>query len=66
MTPTTGPEALLHYDTPEFQVIRPGAYVTCAVSGVRIPLERLNYWSVELQEAYASAGFMVRRWRETR
>jgi len=39
--------------------------VVCAVSGKPIPLERLTYWSVELQEAYANADLMTRRWVET-
>lgn len=47
------PPAELRYDTPEFRVVRPGDHVLCAVSGCRIPLEALRYWSVERQEAYA-------------
>jgi hypothetical protein len=46
--------ATLHYGDGEFAVLRPGAYVSCAVSGVSIPLAALRYWSVERQEAYAS------------
>jgi hypothetical protein len=46
--------AVLHYGDGEFAVLRPGAYVTCAVSGVPIPLPALRYWSAERQEAYAS------------
>lgn len=45
--------AVLRYGTPDFDVIKPGAYVLCAVSGRRIPLEALRYWSVERQEPYA-------------
>ena len=45
--------AELQYGTPDFKVVRPGSYVLCAVSGRRIPLEGLRYWSVERQEAYA-------------
>ncbi|MEG0819889.1 MAG: DUF2093 domain-containing protein [Brevundimonas sp.] len=44
----------MHYGDGEFAVLRPGAYVSCAVSGVPIPLAALRYWSVERQEAYAS------------
>lgn len=44
--------AMLRYGTPDFQVVKPGAYVICAVTGRRIPLEALRYWSVELQEPY--------------
>ena len=38
---------------------------TGAVSGAAIPLDMLNYWSVELQEAYASGALMTQRWVET-
>ena len=34
--------------------VSPGAYVVCAVTGTHIPLDALRYWSVDLQEAYAS------------
>ena len=37
-----------------FQVIESGDYVICAVSGKEIKLENLNYWNVDLQEAYYS------------
>src|SRR3984885_16001883 len=33
----------------DFRVVRPGAFVRCAVTGVAIPLEELRYWSVDLQ-----------------
>ncbi|HYC97657.1 DUF2093 domain-containing protein [Brevundimonas sp.] len=58
-------QAILHYGTPDFDVLQTGDYVVCAVSGKPIPLERLTYWSVELQEAYANADLMTRRWVET-
>ena len=45
--------ALVTFGDNEFVVMRPGRYVLCAVSGARIPLEALRYWSVERQEAYA-------------
>ena len=32
----------------------PGSFVTCAVTGQRIPLADLKYWSVDRQEAYAT------------
>ncbi|MBQ1499894.1 MAG: DUF2093 domain-containing protein [Sphingomonas sp.] len=47
--------AQIHYDTPEFDILRPGSYVLCAVSGEPIPLDQLKYWSAEFQEAYRSA-----------
>jgi hypothetical protein len=37
-----------------FQIIEEGDHVICAVSGKKIKLEELNYWNVELQEAYFS------------
>lgn len=47
--------ARLHYMANGFRVLAPGDHVTCAVTGERIPLDALRYWSVERQEAYASA-----------
>ncbi len=38
-----------------FEIVEEGDYVLCAVSGKEIPLNKLNYWNVELQEAYYSA-----------
>lgn len=47
-------EARLEYRDGEYRVLRPGAFVRCAVTGEPIPLEELRYWSVELQEPYGS------------
>jgi hypothetical protein len=38
-----------------FRVLSNGDHVVCAVTGVRIPLHDLKYWSVERQEPYADA-----------
>ncbi len=38
-----------------FEIIEEGDYVLCAISNKEIPLKDLNYWNVELQEAYFSA-----------
>ena len=57
--------AILHYGDGDFSVLKPGRYVLCAVSGVRIPLEQLRYWSAPLQEAYAGAAEALQRWQET-
>ncbi len=38
-----------------FDIIEDGDYVLCAVSGKKIFLKDLNYWNVDLQEAYFSA-----------
>ena len=37
-----------------YDILEEGDYVLCAVSGKKIMLENLNYWNVELQEAYYS------------
>ena len=37
-----------------FEVIKEGDHVICAVSGRKIPLNNLNYWNVDLQEPYFS------------
>jgi hypothetical protein len=46
--------AKLKYLPNNFKIIERGDYVYCAVSGKKIKLEELNYWNVELQEAYFS------------
>lgn len=58
--------AELHYDTPDFAVLKPGRFVICAATGQRIALEELRYWNVELQEAYVDAAAATKRWLETR
>jgi hypothetical protein len=59
-------EARLRYMDGEFQVLSPGDFVRCAVTGEAIALPDLRYWSVELQEAYASAEISFQRHRSTR
>jgi hypothetical protein len=56
-----GDLAVLRYETPEVVILRPGRYVLCAVTGKRIPLDQLRYWSVELQEAYAGPAEALSR-----
>ena len=50
-----GNKAKLKFNPNNFEVIEEGDYVVCAVSGKNIPLNRLTYWNVELQEPYFSA-----------
>jgi hypothetical protein len=52
-TPTPG-EAQVEFLDGEFRVLKPGPFVTCAVTGEKIPLEELRYWDVDLQEAYVT------------
>jgi hypothetical protein len=59
-------EAKLRYLDGEVQVIAPGDFVRCAVTGRIIPLEELRYWSVELQEAYTDAAASLKRHLQTK
>lgn len=54
-------EAEIKYLDGDFRVMRPGAFVRCAVTGVSIPLDELKYWSVERQEAYATPEAVLKR-----
>ncbi len=47
-------KAKLHYKNNSYDIIEEGNFVICAISGKEIPLKDLNYWNVELQEAYYS------------
>ena len=47
-------KAKLIFKHNSFEVIEEGDYVLCAISGKEIDLKNLNYWNVELQEAYFS------------
>lgn len=51
--------ARLHFMAYSFKVLSPGDHVLCAVSGKRIALEDLRYWSIARQEPYASAEYSV-------
>lgn len=59
-------EAKLHYLQGSFEVIRPGAYVVCAVTKERVPLDELRYWNAALQEAYATCDVATQRSEEVR
>jgi hypothetical protein len=54
----------LEYLDGEYRVVRSGSFVACAVTGVPIPLDALRYWSVDLQEPYASPEIALQRFRE--
>lgn len=55
-------EAKVRYLDGEFQVVAPGEFVACAVTGEPIPLSELRYWSVEAQEPYATAEASLTRY----
>ena len=48
-------EAKIRYLDADFQVVREGDYVRCAVTGDPIKIDNLRYWSVDRQEPYKSA-----------
>jgi len=52
----SGAPARVRYLAGTFRVLRNGDHVICAITGVRIPLHELKYWSIERQEPYADAG----------
>ncbi len=54
-------EAEVKYLDGDFRVVRPGAFVRCAVTGLPIPLEELKYWSGDLQEAYVNPEAVLQR-----
>lgn len=56
-----GGEARINYLDGDFEVVRPGSYVLCAVTGQAIPLDLLRYWSVARQEAYVDAAASLKR-----
>ena len=55
-----GRQARLHYMQGTFRVLTPGDHVVCAVTGQKIRIDDLRYWSVARQEAYASAEISVK------
>ena len=56
-------EAKLIFKHNSFDIIEQGDYVLCAISGKEIKLHELNYWNVELQEAYYSAEEASQRFK---
>jgi hypothetical protein len=62
--PGRGGEARVRYLDGDFQVVTPGIFVRCAVTGAEIPLDELKYWSVARQEAYVDAAASLKRHQE--
>ena len=48
-------KAKLIYKHNYYEIIEDGDFVLCAITGKEIYLRNLNYWNVDLQEAYFSA-----------
>ena len=51
----SGAPAKVRYLHGTFRVLSNGDHVVCAVTGTKIPLRELRYWSVERQEPYVDA-----------
>ena len=56
-------KAKLVYKHNSFDIVEEGDYVVCAVSNRQIKLKDLNYWNVELQEAYFSPKEVNERYK---
>ena len=56
-------KAKLIFKHNSFDIVENGDYVLCAISGKEISLQELNYWNVELQEAYYSAEEASQRFK---
>lgn len=56
-----GQEAVLDYGDGDFVILKQGNFVRCAVTGARIALEELRYWSVDLNEPYVSPEAVIQR-----
>ena len=52
--------ARLYYMANGYRVLAQGDHVVCAVSGEKIALDALRYWSATRQEAYATAEIAAR------
>ncbi len=57
-------EAKIKYLDADYQVLSPGNFVLCAVTGEPIPIEELKYWSVARQEPYKDAQSSFKREQE--
>ena len=52
----SGKPARIDYLAGTFRVLSDGDHVLCAVTGTRILLHELRYWSIERQEPYVDAA----------
>ncbi len=59
-------EAKVHYGAADFTILNPGGYVLCAVTGDRIEIDQLRYWSHERQEAYRDASASLEAFQKGR
>ena len=57
-------EAKLRFSDNDFEIVKPGRFVACAVTQRKIALEDLRYWNVDTQEAYFDAEAALKRWKQ--
>ena len=57
-------KAKLKFKHNYFEIVEEGDYVLCAISGKEIKLQNLDYWNVDLQEAYFSPKEANARFKE--
>lgn len=57
-------EAKIHFGSSDFTIMEMGAYILCASTGDKIPLDRLRYWSEARQEAYKDAEASLMAWKK--
>lgn len=56
--------AEIEYLDGDMRVLKPGSHVLCAVTGEKIPLDELRYWSADRQEAYRGPEEVLKRLEE--
>ena len=59
-------KAKLKYKANSFEISEAGDHVVCAITNKIIPLNELNYWNVDLQEAYYSPEEVQIRFEQLR
>ena len=59
-------EARVRFKDGEYQVLAPGDFVRCAVTGQIIMMSDLRYWNVQLQEPYASSEISLKHYLDLR
>lgn len=57
-------KAKLLFKHNSFDILEEGDFVLCAISGKEILLQNLNYWNVDLQEAYFSPKEVNERFKK--
>lgn len=62
--PFNGGEAQIRYGDGDYEIIRNGNFVRCAITGRPILLQDLKYWSVAHQEPYIDAEAALTAYRQ--